>query len=213
VIRLACVNTGAARAIATKSGRSGIAKTPRDGMVEIGALGLDGDTIVDTDNHGGRDQAVYAYGLPDYAFWESELGRPLPPGTFGENLTLEGVASADFAVGDRLHIGDTVLEVTSPRIPCVTLGAHMGDAGFVRRFARARRPGPYFRVIAPGTVTAGDRVRHIPFDGPRLSIADLADMTPPARLSDADLDLRLATPVHRLLRATCAAERDRRHTS
>ena len=47
------------------------------------ASGLAGDRIFDTANHGGDDQAVYAYAREDYEWWEKELDRPLPGGIFG----------------------------------------------------------------------------------------------------------------------------------
>jgi MOSC domain-containing protein YiiM len=52
--------------------------------------GVVGDTVLDRKHHGGRDQAVYAYAREDQATGRAELGRPLAPGTFGENLTTEG---------------------------------------------------------------------------------------------------------------------------
>ena len=44
--------------------------------------------IASKKHHGGPDQAVYVYGEHDYAWWSEQLGRPLEPGTFGENLTV-----------------------------------------------------------------------------------------------------------------------------
>ena len=86
---------------------TGIHKRPTGQPVEIGPLGLSGDTIWSKKHHGGPDQAVYVYGEDDYAWWAAELGRPLEPGTFGENLTVAGLATGCGSfVGDRLHVGD-----------------------------------------------------------------------------------------------------------
>ena len=85
---------------------TGIDKRPTDGPVEIGRLGLSGDTIWSKKHHGGPDQAVYVYGEDDYDWWAKELGRPLDPGTFGENLTVAGLATGAAIVGDRLHVGE-----------------------------------------------------------------------------------------------------------
>jgi len=161
-VKVVSVNIGRPQPIATKSGRSGIFKRPATGPVAIGPLGLEGDAIVDTENHGGRDQAVYVFFTPDYDWWTKELGVTLEPGRFGENLTVTELQSAAIRVGDRFEIGDVMLEVTSPRIPCVTLGARMGDPAFVKRFHRARRPGVYARVIRPGTVEEGQAVTYQP---------------------------------------------------
>lgn len=137
---------------------SGIFKTPAVGPVQITVTGVSGDVIVNTQNHGGVDQAVYVYGRPEYDAFERELGYALPNGIFGENLTITNLESASFTIGDRLSIGDVVLEVTAPRTPCESLNARMGDNQFVKRFFAANRPGFYCRVITPGTVQSGDVV-------------------------------------------------------
>ena len=131
-------------------------------------LGLPGDAIVDTENHGGVDQALYLYTTPDYEWWSAELGRELKPGTFGENLTVSEIESAKLSIGDRLHIGEVILEVTSPRIPCVTLAARMEDPTFVKRFRHAERPGLYCRVIQEGTIQAGETVIYEPYTQPTI---------------------------------------------
>ena len=142
------INTGRIEGLAHGSRvfRTGIRKRPAAGPVAVGRLGLAGDAIGDKRHHGGEDQAIYAYSDDDYDWWRASTGREFPPGTFGENLTLRGLPG-DLAVGDRLLIGDVVLEATAPRIPCDTLSAHMGDAGFGMAFRRAERPGSYFRVL------------------------------------------------------------------
>lgn len=135
---------------------TGIFKEPASGAVAVGPLGLNGDRIVDTKYHGGPDKAVYGYCAEDYAWWEGQLGKPLPPGTFGENLTLSGLDLAGARAGDVLRAGEVRLQAVSPRIPCATLAARMGEAGFAKRFQQAERFGVYFRVLTPGTVRAGD---------------------------------------------------------
>ncbi|WP_421724262.1 MOSC domain-containing protein [Bauldia sp.] len=200
-MKLVSVNTGRAEPIATKSGETGIFKHPRSEAVAVGRLGVAGDTICDTENHGGVDQAVYVYGTPDYAWWSRELGRDLVPGTFGENLTVDGLASADICVGDRLTVGDVVLEVTGPRIPCVTLAARMDDTLFVKRFLQAERPGVYCRAITEGTVAAGDPVALTPFPGERVAVLELNRLFSNLdTLDEATTRRWLAAPVHHKLR-------------
>lgn len=174
-MRVTAVNVGKARPIANAkaSGVTGIYKEPQSGPVHIGTLGLAHDSICDTENHGGPDQAVYVFGMPDYAWWENELARTLEPGTFGENLTITGLESAAFSLGDRLRVGEVLLEVTGARIPCVTLAARMGDPAFVKRFRFAERPGLYCRVIEAGDVQAGDPVSVEPTQGPTENVITL----------------------------------------
>ena len=173
-MQILSVNIGSAHPIANgkRTGTSGIFKNPVSGAVSIRTTGLTGDTIVDTDNHGGVDQAVYLYGQPDYVWWEAELGRPLGAGTFGENLTIAGLVSSACSIGDRFHMGTALLEVTAPRIPCQTLNARMGDAQFIRRFRVAERPGLYCRVLIPGEVQQGVAVTYLPKQGASIPIVE-----------------------------------------
>jgi MOSC domain-containing protein YiiM len=159
-------------------------------------LGLRGDAICDTENHGGVDQAVYIYGAPDYAWWSQELGRELMPGTFGENLTISGLESAQAWIGDRLTIGAVVLEVTSPRIPCVTLAARIGDPTFVKRYRRAERPGIYCRVLQEGEVQTGDPVIYTRYAGEAFPALEMFRDFYDPRLDEATLRRHLAAPVH-----------------
>ena len=172
-MRLEAVCIGQATAVAAKSGLTGHRKAPVAGPVTIGALGLAGDTIVDTDNHGGRDQAVYLFTAPDREAWAVEVGHPMPYGAFGENLCLSDLDSADLCVGDIFEIGDTVLQVTSPRIPCATFAAVSGLPRALRRFIAMARPGAYLRVLQGGAVQAQDEVRLVPWTGPRVSLREV----------------------------------------
>ena len=71
--------------------KSAIWKTPFPGRVAAQGVNLVGDNQADRRAHGGVDKAIYAYAIEDYRWWESELGRRLEYGEFGENLTTEGI--------------------------------------------------------------------------------------------------------------------------
>jgi len=158
------VNVGVAGPYPGKGGRSGIDKygSAEPVRVEVpgyGRSGLAGDTICDTPDHGGPDQAVYAYAREDLDAWAAELGRPIRAGLFGENLTTVGVEVTGAVIGERWRIGDElVLQVTCPRIPCVTFEAQMGERGWIKRFTRQGVSGAYLRVLEPGAVRAGDPI-------------------------------------------------------
>jgi MOSC domain-containing protein YiiM len=152
---------------------TGIYKHRVEGPVPITALGLPGDFIGDARNHGGPDQAVYVYGTVDYEWWTGETGRRLAPGAFGENLTIDGLESAQLCIGDRLQIGDAILEVTAARIPCSTLSRRMADARFAAAFRSAERPGVYCRVITPGNVQAAEEVRLERFSGDSITVLEM----------------------------------------
>lgn len=153
------VNLGPAAPFqAGRATRSAIVKTPVVGPVAVRGVNLDGDDQADRKNHGGVDQAVYAYARESYAWWENELARELPPGLFGENLTVEGIDVDGAVIGEHWRIGSVVLEVSCPRIPCLKLAKRMGEPGFVKRFAAARRPGAYLRIATEGILQVGDTV-------------------------------------------------------
>lgn len=155
-------------------GVTAIDKGAVDGPVRVGPYGVHADVQADRKHHGGLDKALYAYAAEDAAFWESELGRDLPPGWFGENLRVEGLDVNAARIGERWRIGDRVeVEVTMPRTPCQTFARWVGgeDArGWVKRFSNERRLGPYLRVVQGGRVQAGDEivVVHRPEGAPGL---------------------------------------------
>lgn len=171
--RLLAVNIGSPQVLAGSATPTGIVKVPRTGPVPIDEMGLLGDAVLDKKHHGGRDQAVYIYLQSDYDWWANELGHPLTPGTFGENLTVDDLSGDTLAIGDRLRIGEVLLEITYHRTPCATLGRKLGDPRWVKRFAKALRPGAYMRVLAPGIVEAGMDVAYLPFTGERVTVSKL----------------------------------------
>jgi MOSC domain-containing protein YiiM len=169
-MKLLSVNLGHPRPVPytdQAQGVTGIDKQPADGPVRVaapgpkgvGASGVAGDSVCDLRHHGGDHQAVYAFAREDLDGWERELGRSLPNGRFGENLTTEGLDVSGALIGERWRIGsEVVLEVASGRIPCRTFQGHLGEQGWVRRFTRKGAPGAYLRVIEPGEIQAGDPI-------------------------------------------------------
>ena len=173
-MRIESINVGQAEtlAVAERSMETGIIKKPVSGPVRLVTEGLAGDAVLDTQHHGGADQAVYAYSLDDYDWWAEQSEREFFPGLFGENLTIRGLPT-DMHVGDRLLIGEVVLEATAPRIPCNTLAARMEDPAFGLKFKKAARPGIYFRVLNEGEVSAGDAVTAVETAEHDVTILDL----------------------------------------
>lgn len=160
------VNLAVPRENPAKSvGVTGIDKRPVDHPVEVrapggpGGSGLVGDKIGDVDHHGGVDQAVYAYAREDLDAWGADLGRDLPGGSFGENLTTAGVDVTGAVIGERWRIGDeVVLEVCVPRIPCGTFAHWINEQRWVKTFTQRALPGAYLRVLTAGTIRSGDAV-------------------------------------------------------
>jgi MOSC domain-containing protein YiiM len=140
------------------SGRSGIDKRPAAGRVTVRAYGVEGDFIGERAHHGGPDKAAYAYAREDAAWWERELGREIPPGGFGENLSTEGIDVTGAVIGERWAIGSARFEVTIPRTPCRTFAGFWGVPDLIKRFTAHGAPGAYLRVVDDGDVGADDPI-------------------------------------------------------
>ncbi|MGH2741782.1 MAG: MOSC domain-containing protein [Thermoleophilaceae bacterium] len=154
--------------------RTGIWKFPVEGRVAVRGVNVAGDEQADRSVHGGPDKALYAYAREDIDWWEGELDRELPDGVFGENLTLRGVDVTGAVIGERWRIGSTLLEVSEPRFPCWKLGARFGDPRMLKRFAAARRPGAYLRIVEEGRLAADDAVEIASRPGHGFTIASFA---------------------------------------
>lgn len=152
--------------------RTAIKKRSVTEPVRVHELGLDGDQVADTENHGGVYQAVYAFAQEDLDYWSEQLGEPVPPGMFGENLTTAGIDVNEAVLGERWRIGTALLSPIEVRIPCNVFKNWLGVSGFdnaawVKRFTAEGRPGPYLRVLEEGSLRAGDGivVEHRPEHG------------------------------------------------
>ena len=172
-MKLLSVNVSQLTTVA-HNGRSvttGIFKAAVTGRVMARRMGLDGDRQADLSVHGGADKATYVYSSEHYATWAQELGRPdLAMGQFGENLTVEGMLEESVHIGDRFRVGNALLEVTQPRVPCYKLGLKMGSARFPKAFLASHRTGYYMRVLEEGHVGAGDSIERISMGPERVTI-------------------------------------------
>jgi len=195
-MRIESINVGRVETVmrGDKAMQTGICKQPVTGSVQIGVGGIPGDAIVATKHHGGPDQAIYAYSSDDYDWWAESMGRDVFPGLFGENLTIRDMPS-DMTIGDRLLIGEVVLEATAPRIPCDTFAARMDDTGFGLLFRRAERPGVYFRVLHAGEVRAGDSAMLVQCDDHDVTVLDLFRYKFSLRHNADDLRRLLEAPI------------------
>ena len=141
-----------------KDVRSAIDKRPVDGRIALGPLGFDGDEQADPRYHGGPDKAVCCYQSEHFPRWAALLEREaMPPGAFGENLTLAGLLEADAHIGDTYTLGDgAVVQISQPRGPCFKIAARWGKRTINRDMALDLVAGFYLRVLQPGAVAAGD---------------------------------------------------------
>lgn len=167
--------------------RTAIDKRPASGPVRVGRLGLGGDEQVDTDNHGGPDQAVYVYAREDLDWWVEQLGRDLRNGIFGENVTTAGLEVTGALIGEVWRLGTALVQVAEVRIPCVVFQNWMNEEHWVKRFAGAGRPGAMLRVLEEGAVAAGDPVEVVSRPAESVTVAEAMR----AYYGDAELMRRL----------------------
>ena len=142
----------------------------------LNPLGFEGDGQGDTTNHGGEDKAVCIYSLDHYPHWEGILQRPLPPGSFSENLTILGLDEQQVCIGDIFRAGEALLQVTQPRTPCAKLAGKHGEPQLVQWVADANYTGCYMRVLSPGVVARGDAFELVQSHAARISIVAVNDI-------------------------------------
>lgn len=142
-----------------KTVHTAVWKRPVSGRVMVRRLNIDGDGQGDLGGHGGEHRAVMVYQAASYRYWEHFLGRTtLDYGSFGENLTVDGLADDEVTIGDRYRIGDALLEITQPRVTCYRVGMRMQEPRMTNLLVAHRRPGFYFRVIEEGLIGSGDAI-------------------------------------------------------
>ena len=159
-------------AFGTRVVRSAIGKVPVTGPVAIRRLGLSGDTQVNRRYHGGPERAVCVYPASHLEAWSALWGEPIPPGSFGENLTVQGLDEHLVHIGDRFRFGSALLEVTQPREPCGNLAGRLRKDDLPAWIRVTSRTGWYMRVLEPGDARVG-----LPFarefaDPQRVTVAE-----------------------------------------
>ncbi|GGI19198.1 MOSC domain-containing protein [Oxalicibacterium faecigallinarum] len=177
-IRLLSVNVATVGSLLVNDTEEGFRRIPSAydkravaGAVQITRTGLTGDEQANRDVHGGIDKAVYAYPVEHYPYWQEQRRMHLqrddvmPHGAFAENLTIAGLLEDQVWIGDRLQIGEALLEVTEPREPCFKFTIRMGFGKAAKLMLHSGYTGFYLKVLQEGRVAANDAITLIP--GPR----------------------------------------------
>ncbi|MHA6534321.1 MOSC domain-containing protein [Paenibacillus sp. BAC0078] len=154
-MRICSVNIGKSEWIEFEGKRvlSAITKKSTQDRVFLSALGLQGDEQANKVRHGGPDKAICVYPEEYYGDWEQELCRELPLGSFGENLTVQGMRESEIHIGDIFMWGEALIEVTQPRPPCHKLAKKFGSPGLPLLFQNSGRTGFLMRVLQEGWVS------------------------------------------------------------
>src|SRR5215213_4241698 len=176
--------------------RTAIWKSPVADRRWVGRLNVDGDGQADLMGHGGAHRAVFVYQQQSYAYWEGQLGRSLAEwGTFGENLTVDGLADDEVRIGDRLGCGTAVFEVTQPRVTCFKVGIRLDEPRMPALLTGHGRPGFYLRVLQEGDVGAGDDIRVLHRDPQGMTVRRVSDLLYTADRDESSLRAALGIPA------------------
>ncbi len=97
----------------------------------VGVEGVSGDHQRDHKHHGRPFQAV--------CLWSAEVieelagfGHPIAPGYAGENLTLTGLDWSAMRPGTLLRVGDALIELSYPAVPCHKQSRWFSDGDYSR---------------------------------------------------------------------------------
>jgi len=175
-MRVISLNVGEPRMVPYLAGEvsTGIFKEHVAGPLMLRRLNFEGDRQADLEVHGGKNKAVYAYPSEHYPFWRRGLpDMDLPWGIFGENLTTEGLTEENAHIGDRFRVGEAVVAVSQPRLPCFKLGIRFGRPDIIKRFFASGRSGMYFSVVEEGMVGNGDEIEVVSRASEKISVADV----------------------------------------
>src|SRR5206468_12519058 len=173
---LLSINVGLPREVTWqgRTVRTAVWKSPVTGHRVVRKLDIDGDAQGDLAGHGGEHRAVFVYQIDSYHYWERFLGRnDFVFGQFGENFTVEGLADNEVCIGDQYRIGETIFEVTQPRVTCYRVGIRMNEPRMPSLLVSHHRPGFYFRVLREGAVRAGDEIVQVAAGPEAMTVAEV----------------------------------------
>jgi MOSC domain-containing protein YiiM len=152
---------------------SAIFKEPVEGAVWVGKTGLNGDGQADMENHGGTEKAVLGYSLENYTYWRNELGTSaLSSGGMGENFVMENVSEDSISIGDTFQIGEAIVQVSQPRIPCWKPGRRFKIKQLPLLMQNSGKTGWYFRILKEGHVEKGQEFSLLERPYPQWTIAE-----------------------------------------
>ena len=152
--------SGSESRIGPKNAPTGIFKQLQSQVV-ITALGIEGDIQVDKRVHGGPEKALHQYAHRGY---EKIIKRfalmhnKALPGTLGENISATMMHDHNVCIGDIYQIGEVVLQVSGPRIPCWKIGAKFNQHDLPAFIRQHQITGWYYRVLACGTIGLGEEI-------------------------------------------------------
>jgi MOSC domain-containing protein YiiM len=116
--------------------------------------GVGDDWQLNRKYHGGCDRAVCIYSVELYDWLRAEHEIDLKPGSVGENFTTLGLDLQSIKPGDRMAVGNCVIQISKVRVPCRNLSQwHPNLLQIIQG-----RSGWMARVVKSAVVRPGDRI-------------------------------------------------------
>lgn len=180
IARIHGIFTGRSAQLGTGGVVSAFMKQRAGGPIKADINGFNGDEQADLRVHGGPDMAIYAYDRSHYVAWTSEFPEHAGlwgEGALGENLSMDGWDETNVCIGDIVHLGSALLQVTRPRKPCFKLALRFNDLRLPRRLVETGRCGWYYRVLRSGVISEGDEAVLVSRLHPEWSIRRVNDLS------------------------------------
>ncbi|TXC81905.1 MOSC domain-containing protein [Metabacillus litoralis] len=110
------------------------------------------DDSVEYKFHGGPERAVLFYCFEHYEKWENEYNKKFKIPGFGENITVSNLSEANVKIGDIYEIGEAIVQITQPRIPCDNLSKYNEEKTLLKRLVDTGFTGFLASVIKEGWI-------------------------------------------------------------
>jgi len=117
-----------------------------------------GDDVANHQFHGGPDRVVCLYPYEHYSYWEEVFQKKLTLPAFGENITATGMTEEQVCIGDIYKIGDTILQITQGRVPCVTISNYNEEKQLLQKVFETSLTGYFFRVVEEGEIRVDSEI-------------------------------------------------------
>lgn len=130
------------------SEKKGTIKTPKE-KITLNHTGVENDA-----HAGDWHRQISLLGEESIRSFESQLGRHIEYGEFAENITTKGIVLFETKPGDKLKIGNTLLEVTQIGKKC-----HGDSCQIFQQVGKCVMPkeGIFAKVIDGGIIKPGDK--------------------------------------------------------
>ncbi len=114
--------------------------------------------------HGGPQMALHQFSLSGYETLTkhfTKLSDSFVPGSIGENISAPDMHDENVFIGDVYAVGETLLQVSSPRAPCSKINHRYGQKKIDLYILEKGITGWYFRVLQEGKIQTGDTIQLI----------------------------------------------------